>query len=178
MFRRSFLLVTCAAFVLTMLVIVPQGRVGTGATTTPKVKQIDLDGLKKLLVRDSKKSRPLLVNFWATWCEPCREEFPDIISVDADYRKRGLDVILISLDDPSDISTSVPAFLGEMRANKIPSYLLSVPEPDLAIKAVDVDWKGQLPATFLFNSKGEIVYKHTGRIKPVELRSALDKVVK
>jgi hypothetical protein len=43
---------------------------------------------------------------------------------------------------------------------------------------VDSQWGGSLPATFLYNSKGELVYKHLGRVDPNELRAAIDKLVK
>ncbi|MGZ5437975.1 MAG: thioredoxin domain-containing protein, partial [Pyrinomonadaceae bacterium] len=57
---------------------------GAGAPPSPsEIRQIDLDGLKKLLQPDAKDARPLLVNFWATWCDPCREEFPDLVKIDA-----------------------------------------------------------------------------------------------
>src|SRR5688500_15630769 len=62
------------------------------------VREIDLEGLKKLLKRDDTQSRPLLVNFWATYCEPCRDEFPDLVQIDKDYKTRGLEFITISLD--------------------------------------------------------------------------------
>ncbi|MFN2599127.1 MAG: TlpA disulfide reductase family protein, partial [Pyrinomonadaceae bacterium] len=52
------------------------------------VAEVDLEGLKKLLQRgdDASKARPLLVNFWATWCDPCRAEFPDLVKVNNDYK--------------------------------------------------------------------------------------------
>src|SRR4051794_34648651 len=58
---------------------------GTSQQTTssaPAVREIDVAGLKKLLALEGKPRRPLLVNFWATWCEPCRAEFPDLVKID------------------------------------------------------------------------------------------------
>jgi thiol-disulfide isomerase/thioredoxin len=139
------------------------------------VSAIDTDALKALVTEQ--RERPLLVNFWATWCDPCREEFPDLVKIDAKYRPHALDFVTISLDDFSDIKTSVPKFLGEMKA-KMPAYLLNVADPEPAIDAIDSTWQGSLPATFLFNAKGEVVYKHFGRVDPNELRAAIDKLVK
>jgi thiol-disulfide isomerase/thioredoxin len=140
------------------------------------VREINLDGLKKILQRDPKDTRPLLINFWATWCDPCREEFPDLVKVDADYRGKGLNFIAISLDDISDIKSVVPQFLKEMKA-EMPVVLLNVNDPEPAIKIVDATWDGQLPATFLYDKTGKIVFKHFGKIEPAELRTAIDKEV-
>src|SRR5712692_3367949 len=140
------------------------------------IKQIDLDGLKKLLRRDGKDARPLLVNFWATWCDPCREEFPDLVKIDRDYRGKGLNFVAVSIDDVADIKTAVPQFLKEMKA-KMPVVLLNVSDPEPAIRLVDPTWDGQLPATFLWAKDGKVVFKHFGKIKPDELRAALDKEV-
>jgi thiol-disulfide isomerase/thioredoxin len=127
-----------------------------------------------LLKRDSQ--RPLLVNFWATWCDPCRDEFPDLVKIDADYRGKGLDFIAVSLDDLKDIKTEVPRFLRSMKA-QMPVYLLNVPDPEVPITAVDPQWSGGLPATFLYDAHGNIAYKHFGRIAPEELRAAIEKQV-
>jgi thiol-disulfide isomerase/thioredoxin len=140
------------------------------------VREIDAEGLKKILQREGKNARPLLINFWATWCEPCREEFPDLVQIDKEYKARGLEFVTVSLDDPADIKTSVPQFLRQMRA-PAPAYLLNVPDPEPSIKMVDHTWGGALPATFLYDAQGQIVYKHMGRVKPAELREALEKVI-
>jgi len=141
-----------------------------------EVREIDFEGLKKILQRDPKDTRPLLVNFWATWCDPCREEFPDLVKLDAEYTAKRLNFVAVSLDDISDIKTAVPRFLKEMKAT-MPVVLLNVNDPEPAIHAVDEKWDGQLPATFLYDKDGRVVFKYFGRIKPEELRSAIDKQV-
>lgn len=141
----------------------------------PVVSAIDTEALKTLLTEQ--RERPLLVNFWATWCDPCRDEFPDLVKIDSEYRPHALDFVTVSLDDFSEIKNEVPKFLGSMKAT-MPAYLLNVPDPEPAINAVDPRWQGSLPATFLYNAKGEVVYKHIGRVDPNELRAAIDKLVK
>ncbi|MGI9105565.1 MAG: TlpA family protein disulfide reductase [Pyrinomonadaceae bacterium] len=144
----------------------------------PEVREIDADGLKKLLGRgDAPGVRPLLVNFWATWCEPCRVEFPDLVKIEADYRGRGPDFALVSADEVAEIKTGVPRFLRRMRATAMPAYLLNATDMQAAIAQVDPQWGGELPATFLFDARGQLVFKHTGRIKPDELREAINKVM-
>jgi len=143
-------------------------------TPAPVVSEIDTEALKALLKRES--THPLLVNFWATWCDPCRDEFPDLVKIDAQYRSLGLDFVTVSLDDLKDIKTEVPKFLQQMKAN-MPAYLLNVPDPEPAITAVDPKWQGDLPATILYDTKGEVAFKHFGRVDLAELRSAIEKLV-
>jgi thiol-disulfide isomerase/thioredoxin len=177
---RQLLLVALSLFIVLSGFTAPaQSRAKRAGKTSAAVRriavrQIDVDGLRALLKRDN--SRPLAVNFWATWCDPCREEFPDLVKINAEYGPKGLDFITITLDDLKDIKTEVPKFLREMRA-PMPTYLLNVSDPEPSIKLVDTEWGGALPATFLYNQKGEIVFKHFGRVKPEELRAAIEKVV-
>lgn len=141
------------------------------------VQPIDLNGLKTLFKRDPAKPRPLLVNFWATWCDPCREEFPELVKIDKDYRDKGLEFVAISLDDVAEIKEGVPQFLGKMGAT-MPAFLLSDNDPGPAITFVDPNWSGALPATLLYDREGKIVYKHFGRFKDAELRAAIEKAIK
>lgn len=148
---------------------------GKARTPLPIVQEINAEGLIKILHRDAQQPRPLLINFWATWCGPCREEFPDLVRIDKDYKTRNLDFVIVSLDDPSEIKTTVPRFLQTMRA-EMSAYLLNADDPNVAINAVDPEWAGGMPATFLLDAGGQVVYKHLGPINPDELRTELEKV--
>ena len=83
----------------------------------------------------------------------------------------------VSLDDIADINTKVPDFLKELHA-AMPVVLLNVNDPEPAIRLVDPTWQGDMPATFLYDKEGKIVFKHFGKIKPDELRAAIDKQVR
>ena len=137
------------------------------------VREIDLEGLKKILQRDPKDTRPLLINFWATWCDGCREEFPDLVKIDNDYRGK-LNFVSVTLDEVTEINTAVPEFLKKMKA-QMPVVLLNIKDPEPAIHAVDPAWDGALPATYLYDKDGTVVFKYFGAVKPAELRKAIDK---
>ena len=140
-----------------------------------EITVVDLDGLKKLLQRDAKEPRPLLVNFWASWCDGCREEFPELVKIDDDYRSKGLNFLSVTVDELEDKRLAV-SFIQEMKA-KMPVVLLNVPDKEPAIHAIDANWDGALPATFMYDRSGALVYRHFGKIKPEELRAAIDKQV-
>ena len=171
-------LVSVALCVLLVSLATPAQKKKRGVVRPAKpitVVPIDTDGLKGLLAKE--KSKPLLVNFWATWCDPCRDEFPDLVKIDNEYRPKSLDFVTVSLDDASELKTGVPKFLATMKA-VMPAYWLSANDPEPAINAIDPKWTGSLPATFLYNEKGEVIFKHFGRIDAAELRAAIDKAVK
>jgi thiol-disulfide isomerase/thioredoxin len=174
--RFSILLIGLAVAFSLVGFAAPAPSHGARGAEPADIREIDFEGLKKILQRDPKDPRPLLVNFWATWCDPCREEFPDLVKLDADYPAKRLNFVAVSLDDISDIKTAVPKFLKEMNAT-MPVVLLNVNDPEPAIRAVDAKWDGQLPATFLYDKNGTVVFKYFGRIKPEELRNAIDKLV-
>jgi thiol-disulfide isomerase/thioredoxin len=176
-FTKAIILITLC-ILLVSLATPAQKQKGSApkqSKPTAVVSPIDTEALKGLL--SQQRQKPLLVNFWATFCDPCRDEFPDLVKIDKDYGSQSLEFFTVSLDDMSDINTEVPKFLDAMKA-KMPAYLLNANDPEPAINLVDPRWRGDLPATFLYNEKGEVVYKHIGRVNTAELREAIDKVVK
>src|SRR5262245_19712831 len=156
-------------------IAIPGKPVSVQPATNANVEVLNLNGLKDLISKP--KEKPLLVNFWATFCDPCRDEFPDLVKIDNEFRPKSLDFVTVSLDDLSDMKTKVPEFLAQMKAT-MPAYILNASDPEPAINAVDPKWQGDLPATFLYNAKGEIVFKHFGRVNTAELREAIERLVK
>jgi thiol-disulfide isomerase/thioredoxin len=142
------------------------------AANLPRVTQIDDAKIKQLLKPGGK---PLLVNFWATWCGPCREEFPDLIKIDHEYRGK-IDFITVSLDFIEELNTGVPKFLSEMKA-EMPTYLLTSADENTLISSIAKDWNGGLPFTILYNEKGEITYLHQGKVKHETLKSEIEKTL-
>ena len=136
----------------------------------PTVFQLDLEGFKKVV---RPQGRPMLINFWATWCDPCREEFPDLVMLHKAHRDK-IDFLTVSLDDVSDIATVVPKFLGEMRS-EMPAYLLKVPDEGDAVSVLTDTWGGNLPLTILIDAKGRLLYQRNGKIKVPELVVNLEK---
>ena len=138
----------------------------------PKVTQIDQAGLKNLLKPNGK---PLLMNFWATWCAPCREEFPDLVKIGTDYKGK-IDLMTVSLDELSEINGEVPKFLAQMKSES-PAYLLKTPNEEAAIGLVSKDWQGALPFTILFNAQGETIYSKQGKFKTDVLAAEIEKLL-
>jgi thiol-disulfide isomerase/thioredoxin len=143
----------------------------TASSSPPKVVQIDETGLKDLL---KPKAKPLLINFWATWCGPCREEFPDLVRIARDHKGR-IDLITVSLDESSEIEGAVTEFLAQMKSDS-PAFLLKTPDEGAAIRLVSKEWQGALPFTILFNSQGEAVYTKQGKFETDSLVAEIEKL--
>lgn len=137
-----------------------------------KVIQIDEVAFRKAITPAGK---PMLINFWATWCDPCREEFPELVEIDKEYRGK-IDFITVSLDDPADISTTVPKFLSSMKA-EMPAYLLKTADESAVIASISKSWGGGMPFTALYNAKGELAYFREGKVVLATLRDELNKLV-
>jgi len=110
---------------------------------------IDGPGVHRLL--KAHRGHPIVVNFWATWCEPCVKEFPELIALAQD--RKDWVVISVSIDDAAD-RPAVEAFVKE---HKPPfSVYLKAPGPDEPfINGVDPHWSGAVPATWVWDASGK-----------------------
>lgn len=95
----------------------------------------------------------VLVNMWATWCQPCRAEFPGIVRLYRTYRDRGLEVIFVSTDMDED-TPAVREFLAEQGVD-FPSYLKVGKDMEF-IDGFEGGWTGLLPATFVYDGEGTL----------------------
>lgn len=92
-----------------------------------------------------------VINFWATWCVPCIKELPEFEKFHLETKNKKIKVILVSLDSPSKIESSLLPFLDK---NNISAevLLLNDPNSNAWINKVDTSWSGSLPATMIYNN--------------------------
>lgn len=107
------------------------------------------------------KSRATIVNLWATWCTPCREEFPDLLRFHQAYKDRGVSLVLVSGDFSSD-TEAAREFLASQGVG-FRTYLKSGKDDEF-INSFDPAWSGALPATFVYNDRGEKVHSFLGTV--------------
>jgi thiol-disulfide isomerase/thioredoxin len=129
----------------------PQPRPVVLAGPTLEAEWTDLERLEQRIANE--RGRVVVVNFWATWCEPCREEFPDFIELQRRQASRGLLVLAVSLDAPSERDREVKKFLAEMQP-VFPVLIKTAGDPDEFINAIDPRWTGSLPATLIYDRAG------------------------
>ncbi len=114
------------------------------------VKIISTAELEKLI--KERNGKPLLINVWATWCAPCREEFPDLVKIAENFGDK-IDVVGISVDFPEEIDSKIIPFLKKHNA-QFANYVVKVTDPEDFINLLNKDWFGAIPATFIYDEKG------------------------
>src|SRR5689334_5930466 len=127
------------------------GCVAFAQKTVPsKLTPIDEAGYTRLIA--AHKGKVLLVDFWATWCKPCRAETPEIVKMANQLAARGFDVVAISTDE-LDKESAALKFLNENHVPGIP-FLKKAADDDKFYAAADSKWNGALPALFLYDRNG------------------------
>jgi thiol-disulfide isomerase/thioredoxin len=116
-----------------------------------KVESLDKHGLEKIV--KERNGKVLLLNIWATWCVPCREEFPDLVKVANEYAKDKVEVIGISTDFPEDMKSKIIPFLKKKNVN-FTNYISAFKNDEELINFIDKDWSGALPATVIYDQAG------------------------
>jgi peroxiredoxin len=140
-------------------------------TETADLKPIDAAGVAAL-AKNADSGRLLLVNVWATWCGPCVNELPQLVTMNRMYRKRAFEFVTISMDDLDRKDKALKA-LNEMHASGT-NYIFSGEDKDKLVDALDKDgWQGPVPYTMLIAPGGKVIYRHQGDIDPLEVRSAI-----
>jgi thiol-disulfide isomerase/thioredoxin len=132
---------------------------GTGAPQAkgpgdPQI--IDAQAYAKLVQQH--RGKPLLINFWATWCEPCRDEYPMLNELAKEYAPKGLRVLGVNSDQDGDLIL-MRRFMVRYKP-VFPNYRMKPGKPEEEAEfnqAVLSDWRGELPATFLYDKDGTLI---------------------
>src|SRR5690242_2987485 len=128
----------------------------------------DAEGRQQRL--DQWRGKVLVVNFWATWCAPCREEMPHFIAAQTRDGAKGLQFVGIAVDQvdkvrefADEIQLNYPALIGGLGAIELSKALGN----DLAA----------LPFTIILDRRGSVVHTQLGPLKPAQLDALLDRLL-
>jgi len=131
-----------------------QQGIGQPLPGVPVIQKVD--HRKVLEMVSQNHGNVTLVNVWATWCDPCREEMPNIVKLRNNYRDRGLEVIVVSADDIEKVDSLVPATLKKLGVD-FQTYIDQDSTDDAFISGMDPQWSGALPTSFLYDRDGKLV---------------------
>lgn len=145
---------------------------------TPKLPPLVSDdavlALKDLTGADQSiaamRGRVVVLNFWATWCEPCKAEMPDLSTLQNDYAALGVQVVGAAGDAATD-SAKVLKFIREHKVN-FPVWVGATTDDMKRFGVGEV-----LPATVIVDKNGKIVWRHIGIVKLPEIKKVLDSIV-
>ncbi len=128
-----------------------------------------IDGAGKDLTLASFEGKVVVVNFWATWCAPCKVEMPTLAALSQAYRAKGVEVVAISLDKPDD-NDLAKATLADLSKGALPFY--QGKNYDLPFE-VGVDF---FPTTIVYDRKGAEVARLSGEAdwNSAEARKLMD----
>jgi thiol-disulfide isomerase/thioredoxin len=117
-----------------------------------QIEELDPVGLEKLI--SSRNGKILVINIWATWCIPCREEFPDLVKLASTYPNGEVEIVGISVDYPDEVESKILPFLKAQKTN-FKNYVQNFERQEDLINRLNQDWIGAIPATFIYDKRGK-----------------------
>jgi thiol-disulfide isomerase/thioredoxin len=111
-----------------------------------------------------------MVNVWATWCQPCREEFPDLLELRENYKDQGFELIFVSADFEGELP-QVKQFLADHSVD-FTTYMKTGKDMKF-INTLHDEWSGALPATLVFGPEGTLQDFWQGKADYAKLESAI-----
>lgn len=133
----------------------------------------DYEGLQPFLNRNDDKT--YVINFWATWCAPCVKELPYFEKLNANYKDKNVEVVLVSLDFPRHYEKKLKPFI---KKHNLQSNVIALDDPDQNkwIPAINKDWSGAIPATIIYNKDERKFYERSFNYE--ELETELQTILK
>ncbi len=138
-----------------------------------KLTPVDPSGYAKVVA--AHRGKVVLVDFWATWCKPCRAQTPLLVTLAQKLHARGLDLITVSIDEPSD-GAAAEKVLAEDHVTGA-AYIKNAVDDDKFYTAVDDSWIGAAPAMFLYDRNGRKVKSFIGETPVSTIQAAIEKLL-
>ena len=123
----------------------------------------------------AQKGKVVLVDFWATWCVPCRKEMPLLAKLEAKLGAKGFVLMPISGDELENESDA-REFLQQSGVKR-QGYIKAPKDEDAFVRAIDPKWGGELPALVLYDRTGRKVKIWKGETAVAEIEAAVAKLL-
>ena len=114
------------------------------------------------------KGKVVVLNFWATWCPPCRQEIPGFLEVYSRYKSQGLEIVGLSVERGKE--KEVASFISSYNI----SYPVSIADSSVISDYGPIEY---IPTTFIVNRDGDIVYKHVGGMSSIQLEDVIKPIL-
>jgi len=147
------------------------------ATTTlvnaQEIKKVKADTVVKMI---NESTKPLIINFWATWCRPCVNELTYFEKVVDKFKDKNVELILISVDYPEDYERVV-SFV-KAKGYKVKAYWLDEQETNVIQTKIDKGFEGVIPASLFVNKATNYRKFHSGQLTENGLKKEIEKLIK
>ena len=130
-----------------------------------KVESYNYPGLSSYL--NQKDDTVYIINFWATWCAPCIKELPYFEEIGKQYKDKNVKVILVSLDFPKKVESSLIPFI-ERKKLALEVIHLDDPDANSWIEKVNKNWSGAIPATIIYKNEDVSFYEQSFTYEELE----------
>ena len=144
---------------------------GPRVELTPSGSLPVVDGAALLQKIRASGHKGVVINAWASWCDPCREELPMLARIAPKFAARGVPIWLVSVDDPDGYSAA-KGVLDSLHV-ELPSFAAAPPLQAFKV-ALNPKWPGMIPVSFLFDATGKMRYFWAGEVYEKELVPVLE----
>lgn len=119
----------------------------------------------------------MLVNLWATWCGPCRNEIPELVKIHKEFQSRGFEIVGLSTENPTSSAENVKNFVQSFQMK----YQVGWAPPEVAISFMQMTQRDAIPQSFIISRDGHVLKQFVGFSQvgtPPQIRQAIEEALK